>query len=87
MEDFVQNKYGYCYYELSNNSAFIYGLNIDPEYRNRGKAKLILQHVINEIRYSGYTGLIGIKVKPTEPEIDAVRLEKFYIKMGLKIVI
>lgn len=86
MEDFVQNKYGYCYYELSNDNAFIYGLNIDPEYRNRGKARLILQHVINEIRYFGYTGLIGIEVKPIEPEICPKRLRLFYTRLGLKII-
>ena len=49
-KDFIQNKYGYCYYHIHKNKALIYGLYVHKQYRKTRKAELLLQHVINEIK-------------------------------------
>jgi len=85
LEDFIQNKFGYCFYEITD-TALIYNLYVHPEYRNCGNAKILLQHVINEIRAIGYIGVIKIGVDPREPEIDPRKLTSFYTKLGLKII-
>jgi len=85
-EDFIQNKYGYCFYEIEpGENPIIYNLYVHPQYRRRGNAKKLLQYVISEIRQDGYDGDILIKVAPRENSISSEELSLFYINMGLKI--
>lgn len=86
LEDFIQNRFGYCFYELGKNTALIYGLYVHPEYRLQGKAKILLQHVINEIREADYTGEIVIEAIPREDTISLEKVESFYERMGLKVL-
>ena len=86
MEDFVQNKFGYCFYEVHETTALIYNLYVHPEYRQQGKAKMLLMHVINEIK-AGYKGTIKIETIPRENSICLKKLSSFYEKMGLKVLI
>jgi ribosomal protein S18 acetylase RimI-like enzyme len=85
LEDFIQNRFGYCFYEVPG-IALIYNLYVHPEYRLQGKAKILLQHVVNEIRETGYNGEIEIEVAPREDAISIEKLGLFYEKMGLKIL-
>lgn len=82
MENFIQNKFGYCFYETKK-TALIYNLYVHPEHRRKGMAKILLQHVVNEIRCMGYFGEIGIQVEPRE-DIKKENIKKFYERMGLK---
>lgn len=86
MEDFIQTRFGYCYYEVTPNSAFVYGLFVHPEDRRQGKTRRLLTLVIEEIRATGYNGEIGIEAIPKEDGIDLCRLGRFYTSMGLKIL-
>ena len=83
MEDFIQNRFGYCFYELRENTALIYNLYVRPEHRRMGNAKRLLQHVIQEIRET-YTGEIEVEVEPRECSINREKLIRFYKRMGLK---
>lgn len=49
-ENFIHNKYGYCYYFIESNNAIIFNLYVEPTYRKRGHAKHLIQLVIREIR-------------------------------------
>ena len=82
-EDFIQNRFGYCFYEIKDGSALIYNLFVHPEFRRQGKAKRLLQLVINEIRESRYTGPIKIEAEQ-RAGIDLRRLTEFYKRMGLE---
>lgn len=84
-EDFIQNRFGYCFYEIKEDSALIYNLYVNPEYRLKGKARHLVSICINEIRQFGYCGEIFIQAIPKEKDIDKERLKSFYVKMGLKI--
>jgi GNAT superfamily N-acetyltransferase len=86
LEDFIQNRYGYCFYEIQESIALIYNLYVHPEHRNQGKAGILLLHVINEIRHLGYNGELGIEAIPKENTISVEKLCSFYKKMGLKIL-
>lgn len=86
MEDFIQNKFGYCFYEIKESSALIYNLYVHPEYRLKGMAKILLQHVINEIKALCYAGEIEIEISPREGVISLEKLGSFYKKMGLKVL-
>lgn len=86
MEDFIQNRFGYCFYEVQEDSALIYNLYVHSEYRRQGKAKILLKHAINEIRFSGYIGEIEIEVLPRENFVDLKTLSSFYERMGLKVL-
>lgn len=85
-EDFVHNRYGYCYFEISENDALIYNLYVEPEYRGKGHAKNLLMWVLNEIRKRDYYGVVKIECKPSEPDINKERLTKFYENLGLKVI-
>jgi GNAT superfamily N-acetyltransferase len=86
-ENFIYNKFGYCYYVWDKiNPAIIYNLFIYQEFRHKGNARKILQLVINEIRLLGYEGNINIEAKPKEKFIDKKQLIKFYEKMGLNVI-
>lgn len=84
-ENFIHNKYGYCFYSI-NDTAIIYNLYVEPEYRQKGHAKKLIQMVIKEIREAGYNKEIQIEACPREDSIDVENLVVFYKKMGLKIL-
>ncbi len=67
-------------------TALIYNLYVYPEHRLKGKAKILLQHVINEIRESGYRGEIDIEVIPREDIVSLEKLSLFYRKMRLNVL-
>ena len=85
-EDFIQNRFGYCFYEIKEHSALIYNLYVHPEFRRQGKAKTLLKHAINEIREAGRKGEIEIESNPKEGSISSKKLNSFYNKIGLKIL-
>jgi len=83
-ENFIQNKFGYCFYSLDS-CPFIYNLYVHPQYRRCGNSRVLLKLVINEIRKSKYEGEIRIQAKPREDSIGQVDLIKYYQSMGLAI--
>jgi GNAT superfamily N-acetyltransferase len=86
-EDFIHNKYGYCYYEIeSGKNPIIFNLFVNPQYRRQGHARWLLEYVINIIRGTGYIGKIDIEVAPREDSIQREQLAEFYISMGLNIL-
>ena len=85
-ENFVHNKYGYCYYCVCDNCAMIYNLYVEKEYRRKGYARSLIQIAINEIRASGYEKDIKIEAQPREDSINLEKLIAFYKGMGLKIL-
>ncbi len=86
-ENFIHNKYGYCYYSIeTNNTAMIFNLYVEPEYRQKGHAKNLIRLAIKEIREAGYNKEIQIEARPREDSIGVERLVAFYNKMGLKIL-
>lgn len=85
-EDFIQNRFGYCFYYIKDDYAAIYNLFIWPKYRLKGHARKILQQVIREIKESGYDGSIGIETIPGDTSIDKERLRLFYEGLGLLVL-
>jgi GNAT superfamily N-acetyltransferase len=85
-ENFIHNKYGYCYYAINpNNTALIFNLYIDYIYRRKGHAKHLIQLIIREINIVGCKR-IYIKAEPQEDSITLENLISFYKRMGLKII-
>ena len=86
--NFVHIKEGYCYYTIEpNKKPFIFGLFVEPEYRLHGFAKKLLDYVIDEIRNTGYIGLIEIEAKPKESFVNIKRLIAFYKSKGLEVIL
>lgn len=86
-ENFIHNKYGYCFYSIEvNDTAVIYNLYVEPEYRQKGHAKNLIQLVIREIRATGYNKEIQIEARPREDSISMENLVAFYKRLGLKII-
>jgi GNAT superfamily N-acetyltransferase len=86
-DDFIHNKYGYCYYEIEpGKNPIVFNLYVHPQYRKQGHAKKILQYVINEIRQAGYLGQIDIEAAPRENSIEYEKLASFYENMGLHLM-
>lgn len=86
-ENFIHNKYGYCYYSFeANGIATIFNLYVEPEYRQKGHAKNLIQLVISEIKNTGYNKEIQIEAQPRENSIDIETLVTFYKRMGLKLI-
>jgi ribosomal protein S18 acetylase RimI-like enzyme len=85
LEDFIQNRFGYCYYEIGTNTL-IYNLYVHPEYRLQGKAKMLLKHVVNEIRERGYSGEITIETAPKDETVSREKLSIFYARIGLTVI-
>ena len=83
MENFIHNKFGYCFYSAQENSAVIFNLYVHPEYRRQGEGKKLLAYVISEIREI-YSGEIDVEVVPRENSISINRLLLFYQNMGLR---
>ena len=87
-ENFIHNKYGYCYYSIEpNDIAIIFNLYVEPEYRRKGHAKNLIQLVIGEIGKTGCNKEIRVEASPRENSIDAENLTAFYESMGLKILL
>lgn len=80
-----KNKYGSCEYSFEVDYVHIYNLYIHPEFRRRGKAREILLLVINNIRNTGYRGVIQIVANPSEKAIDKERLYRFYKSLNLEV--
>ena len=86
-ENFIHNKYGYCYYSIeADNTAMIYNLYVEPEYRQKGCAENLIQLAIGEILKAGYNKEIQIEARPKEDNINIENLIAFYKRMGLKIL-
>ena len=86
-ENFIHDKYGYCYYAIEpDRKPIIFGLFTEPEYRRRGYARKHLQYVIAEIQGTGYLGPIQIDAQPAEDSIDKENLIWFYKNTGLEII-
>ena len=81
IENFVQTKFGYCFYTLDS-QPFIYNLYVHPKYRRCGYSRKLLEIVVNEIRRSGYGGKIRIQAKPREGSIGLATLARYYESMG-----
>jgi GNAT superfamily N-acetyltransferase len=85
--DFIQTKYGYCYFEIeAGKNPIIWNLYIHPQYRKQGYAKKTLQYVVNEIRQTGYGGDIDIEPDPRDDSISYENLCAFYLSLGLRLV-
>ena len=84
MENFVQNKYGYCFYEIMD-TALVYNLRVHKKFRSKNKAEVLIKHVVNEIRWTGYSGPIFVEVAP-ESWLDVNRLKSFYERNGLTVI-
>jgi hypothetical protein len=86
-DDFIHNKFGYCYYEIEpGKNPIIFNLYVHPEYRRKGHAKQILEYVIGQIRATGYRGVIDIEAIPREQSIDRQSLSNFYTLIGLNVL-
>lgn len=87
-ENFIHNKYGYCFYFIdeANDTAMIYNLYVEPEYRQQGHAKHLIRLAIREIRETGYNNDIQIEARPREDSISIENLIAFYKRMGLKVL-
>ena len=88
-ENFIQNKFGYCFYALNDNHASIFRLFTHPEHRRKGNARKLLLYIISEIRDSGYVGDILINAEPWGDDNTVTRddLIKFYESLGLTLMI
>ncbi|NIO86326.1 MAG: GNAT family N-acetyltransferase [Candidatus Aminicenantes bacterium] len=84
MDGIIKNNFGYCEYGFEKDYVHIYNLFIYPKFRNKGRAREILQAVIDEIRKI-YKGAIQIVADPKEKGIDKKRLSTFYKNMGLEV--
>lgn len=83
-EDYIQTKYGYCFYTL-NPYPLIYNLYIHPKYRRQGYSKILLALVIEVIRKTGYGGRISIQANPREDSIGLSDLINYYKSLGLRV--
>lgn len=83
-ENFIHNKYGYCYYALSPYPE-VYNLYVEPKYRRQGHSKYLLNYVIEQIRKSGFEGKIKIEAQPRENSISLEKLEQYYLSLGFEL--
>ena len=81
-ENFIQTKFGYCFYTLDSN-PLIYNLYVHPQYRCCGHSNTLLRLAIGRIRANRYKGDIRIQVEPRENSIGLEDLTKYYKSMGL----
>ena len=83
-ENFIQTKFGYCFYALCTRT-WIYNLYVHPQYRRCGHSRELLGLVVSEIRKSGYNGKIYIQAKPRENSISTEDLTNYYKSIGLEV--
>ncbi len=84
--DFIQTKYGYCYFETEQGKhPIIWNLYIHTQYRKQGHARKILQYAINEIRQAGFENEIDIEADPRDESISFEKLVEFYKSLGLNV--
>lgn len=85
----IKNKYGKCEYDFENDSlgsyVHIYNLFVLPIHRRQGKAKELLQMVIEAIRKTGYKDKIQVVAVPTGNSISKGNLISFYENIGLEV--
>ena len=86
----IRNSFGHCFYEFEKDDkrgdyVHIYDLYVNPLHRRCGKAREILQAVIDKIRETGYKGEIWIVANPKEQSIELEDLVAFYKRMGLTV--
>ena len=87
IEDFIQTRCGYCFYEVEpGKNPIIFNLYVHLQFRRQGHAKELLDYVMGKIRQTGWSGDIDIEVAPREESISAENLEQFYRKMGLNLI-
>lgn len=86
-ENFVHDKYGYCYYYLENGKRpLIFNLWTEENCRRKGHARRHILMVMEEIRKSGYLGPIDIEAVPKDGSIDRESLVSFYSSLGLTVI-
>lgn len=85
-ENFIQNKFGYCFYTKNEDHPIVYNLFVHPECRKSGAARKLVSMVIREIREDGYSGQIFIQAESTDKSVDLQKLISFYIRMGLTVM-
>lgn len=87
MEEYISNRYGYCYYDMEfKPSPIIFNLFIYEDYRRKKHGTNILKTVIFAIRHvHNYSGDILIEVSPQKNSIPKDILTNLYKKLGLKI--
>lgn len=83
-ENFIQSKFGYCFYSLGS-QPFIYNLYVHPQYRRCGHSRMLLKLVISQIRKGGCGGEICIQAEPRENSIGLVDLTRYYKNLGLTV--
>jgi ribosomal protein S18 acetylase RimI-like enzyme len=81
----MKSKFGYCDYAIETDYVHIYNLYVFPQFRRQGKARKILQNVIDTIRKTGYLGPIQIVAEPKENSISLKKLVLFYKSLGLEV--
>ena len=87
VENFIQNKFGYCFYSVEPKLAIIFNLYVHPEFRRQGHSKKLLKYVIQEIRELNYKENIFVEVCPKEDSVPTIVLENYYKKFDLKILL
>jgi ribosomal protein S18 acetylase RimI-like enzyme len=88
-DDFVHDRYGWCYYSLAPNHApVIYNLVTEPCYRRQGHGRRHLAEVVRRIRSAGYDGKIHVVADPSAIDRGPPRsaLVRMYLAAGLTII-
>ena len=86
IEDFIHDRYGYCFYSVRTKPPLVYNLYVEPAHRGKGHARRLLAYVVVQIRETGHLGEIEIEVAPKETAVDSQRLAKFYRSLGLTVI-
>ena len=73
----VDKLFGRCDWSIEKDYVHIYNLYVVPCFRRQGKAKILLQTAIDQIRLAGYVGAISI--------VGTSKLRSFYTRMGLEV--
>ena len=79
---FIHTEYGYCYYCVDCDGAWVWGLYIEKDMRKRGCARRILSIIANEIKSISPTVPIYIEPEPEENSIGLTDLISFYEEFG-----
>ena len=82
-ENFIQNKYGYCFYDLD--SRLIYNLYVFKKYRKNGHSKTLLKYIIDQMKAIDDSEIF-IQIAVRENSIPVKLLISYYEKLGLTIL-